>query len=66
MKTTYEFLKEKIQNVNPFFAYRGENFDIWQQKAKEKFHSLLGLDKFERVLPETEIEYTKNCRCYRD
>ncbi len=59
MKTTYEFLKEKLQNINSDFSYQGENFGFWQVEAKKKLSQLLGMDKFEKVMPETNVEYTQ-------
>ncbi len=58
MKTTYDFLKEKLQTVKPNFSYNGENYDSWKTAAREKLNSLIGMDKFEKVEPETEIEFT--------
>ena len=59
MKTTYEFAKELIQQVNPTDSYKGENYDVWKKDARAKLSSLLGMDKFTKVAPETEIEYTE-------
>jgi len=59
MKTTYEFAKELIQQVNPTDSYKGENYDTWKKEAREKLSKLLGMDKFTKVAPETEIEYTE-------
>lgn len=59
MKTTYEFAKELIQQVNPSDSYKGENYEAWKRKARAKLSSLLGMDKFTKVAPETEIEYTE-------
>ncbi|MBP5311764.1 MAG: hypothetical protein J6112_02890 [Clostridia bacterium] len=57
MKTTYEFLKEKIQTVKPSFSYTGGDYAKWKNAAREKLKGLLGLEKFEKVPPRTEIEY---------
>lgn len=58
MKNTYEFLKEKLQTVTPDFSYDGVCFDSWKNEARKKLGSLIGLDKFEKVAPETKIEFT--------
>ena len=58
MKTAYEFLKEKIQEQNQSMSYSG-NLKEWQPEAREKLKELLGLEKFTKVLPETDIEYKK-------
>lgn len=59
MKTTYEFAKELIQQVNPTDSYKGENYEAWKKEARKKLSLLLGMDKFTKVAPETEIEYTE-------
>lgn len=59
MKTTYEFLKEKIQTVKPSFSFKGENYAEWKSAARNKLRDLLGLDKFEKTEPRTEIEYRR-------
>lgn len=66
MKTAYEHNKEIILNTKPCMSYDGsEDFNKWQKKAREKLSELLGMDRFVKVCPETEIEYAKkldNCR----
>jgi len=56
MKTSYEFLKEEIQKQKQSMSYDG-NLVSWQPKAREKLKELLGFDKFQKVEPETEIEF---------
>lgn len=59
MKSAYEHNKELIQKVKPAMAYAGGNVDEWKKEAKTKLIELLGMDKFTKVNPETEIEYEK-------
>lgn len=58
MKTAYEYNKELIRKVIPSMSYKGEDIDAWKIKARAKLYDLLGMDKFEKVNPNTEIEYT--------
>ena len=59
MKTAYEFQKELMQQTTPACSYKDGDFKAWQKQAKEKLSDLLGLQKFQKVAPETEIEYQK-------
>ncbi|MBQ8526685.1 MAG: hypothetical protein IJ460_08230 [Clostridia bacterium] len=59
MKTAYEYNKERIETVKPSMSYAGEDFDAWRQSSREKLSQLLGLDKFSKTEPKTEIEYEK-------
>jgi hypothetical protein len=58
MKTAYEFIKEKIRNQSHSMSYNGENLAEWQKKAREKLAELLGMDKFEKVSHDLEMEYS--------
>ena len=57
MKTAYEYNKELIQKVKPAMSYVEGDFDNWRNSARSKLSELLGMDKFERVSPELEIEF---------
>ncbi len=59
MKTSYDYAKELVQQVNPTCSYKGENYDAWKKDAREKLYNLLGMDKFSAVALETEIEFTE-------
>lgn len=56
MKTAYENSKEIIQGVKAQMAFEGD-LDAWRPGAREKLCALLGMHKFEKVEPMTEIEY---------
>lgn len=58
MKTAYEHNIALIQTVKPSNPYRG-NYTEWQNGAREKLCALLGMDRFVKVEPNTEIEYEK-------
>lgn len=59
MKSAYEYNLELMQKVVPSMSYNPEDAEIftWQKKAREKLAELIGLDRFEKVAPDTEIEY---------
>ena len=59
MKTAYENNKELMQKQTPSMAYDGKDFDSWRTAAREKLSALLGMEKFSKVSPDTEIEYEK-------
>jgi len=59
MKTAYENNKELMQKQTPSMAYDGKDFESWKAAAREKLSSLLGMEKFSKVSPDTEIEYEK-------
>lgn len=59
MVTAFENTRKVLSKVKPSMAYNGEDVLTWQKGAKEKLSELLGMDKFTKVLPETEIEYDK-------
>jgi len=59
MKTSFDHNKELIQKVIPSMNYKGENIEEWKKSAREKLSELLGMDKFTKVEPEPDIEYTK-------
>lgn len=56
MRTAYEKSIELIQGVKPSMAFES-GLDAWRVGAREKLCSLLGMDKFVKVTPETEIEF---------
>ena len=56
MRTAYENSKALIQKVTPTMAYAGQGVQ-WQAAAKEKLSALLGMEKFQKVDPQLEIEY---------
>ncbi|MBQ8759019.1 MAG: hypothetical protein IJZ20_04920 [Clostridia bacterium] len=57
MKTAYEFAKENIRKQKHSMSYKGEKLADWQKAAREKLSELLGMDKFEKVSHDVEIEY---------
>lgn len=59
MKTTYQFNIENMQRTSPAMAFTGRDLAGWKKIAREKLADLLGMDKFEKVSPEMEIEYEK-------
>ena len=59
MKTAYELSKELIQKVTPRFSYDGENYESWKTSSRLVISDLLGIDKFEKVAPETAVEFDK-------
>ena len=60
MKTAYTHNKELIQKTVQTMAYDGVSpLKEWQAKARKKLELLLGMDKFEKVDAELEIEYTE-------
>ena len=66
MKTAYEYIKEQIQNVKPQMAYAGGSVEEWKKEARKKLSELLGMHKFEKVNPETEIEYETKADGYTE
>ena len=59
MKSTYEFNKELIRKIKPSMSYNGKNFTRWQKKSRKKLIELIGLDRFKKVEPKTEVEYER-------
>ena len=60
MKTAYEHNKTIILNTKPSMSYEAfKDFKQWKEEAREKLASLLGMERFNRVSPEIEIEYEK-------
>lgn len=60
MKTAYTHNKELIQKTVQTMAYDGVSpLKEWQAEARNKLELLIGMDKFEKVDAELEIEYTK-------
>ena len=57
MKTAYEHNKELIQRMTPSMSCDLSHLREWQSAAKEKLSLLLGMDRFERVDPDVQIEY---------
>lgn len=66
MKTTYEYAKELMQKTIPANSYKGENFAAWQSESRKILKDLLGMDKFEKVEPDMQIEYTKEADGYTE
>lgn len=58
MKTAYENNISLMQTVKPCMPYEG-NYGEWQKKARAKLAELLGMDRFVKVDPKTEIEFEK-------
>lgn len=59
MKTSFEHNSELIQKVIPSMSYNGENIEEWKKTARAKLSELLGMDKFTKVAPNLNIEYTE-------
>jgi dienelactone hydrolase len=59
MKTAFEYSSQLIRTVVPAMSYKGEPLKEWQASARAKLSELLGLDKFSKVSPETEIEFER-------
>jgi len=59
MKTAYEHNIELMKLQRPSMMYVGKDFESWKISAREKLSELIGLDKFEKVDLEVEIEYEK-------
>ena len=57
MVTAFENTKKILKTVKPSMAYNGGDVLAWQKKAREKLSELLGMDKFQKVESELEIEY---------
>ena len=48
-----------VQKVIPLMSYDGGDFQEWKAAARAKLSQILGMDKFEKVAPEFEVEYKK-------
>ncbi len=59
MKTAYQYNKELMQKVRPTLSYTGGDYTEWKSAARAKLSELLGMDKFEKVCSDLEIEYEK-------
>lgn len=59
MRSTYDFVKEMIQAQTPSMSYAGGDYISWKTSARAMLCKLLGIDKFEKVNPEFEIEFTR-------
>ncbi len=57
--TSVSYIHQLMQKIKPGMAYKGD-FQHWQPAAKAKLAELLGLDRFEKVEPQAEIEYEQN------
>lgn len=66
MKSAYEYNIELMQKCSPALAYDGGDFDKWRKAAREKLSSLIGLDKFEKVPAELQIEYEAKADFYTE
>lgn len=55
MKTAFEHNKSLIQNCKPSMAYDPANSG-WRSAAREKLAALLGMDKFQKVAPQLQLE----------
>lgn len=59
MKSAFQYNTELIRKIKPSMSYAGENYDTWKKEAREKLISLIGLDRFNKTIPNTEIEFEK-------
>lgn len=58
MNSSYNYIKQLIQQTSPTFSYSGD-FSKWQPAARAKLRELLGMDRFVSCEPDLEIEYTQ-------
>ncbi len=54
----YDLNLKKMHAVSPSMGYTAP-LDEWQSAARAKLAALLGMDKFEKVEPELQIEFTR-------
>lgn len=66
MKTAVEYTREIFKNIKPKMAYSGGNYEEWKVSARAKLSELLGMDKFEKISPEMEIEYETKADGYTE
>lgn len=66
MKTAYTYTKEQLRQQKPSMAYDGTDPEVWKVGAREKLRELLGMDKFEKVAPELDIEYEVQQETYKE
>ncbi|MBQ2866441.1 MAG: hypothetical protein IJE90_08015 [Clostridia bacterium] len=59
MVTAVQYNRQALAETKPRMSYSGGKVFVWQQKAKEKLRELLGLDRFQKVDPQLEIEYDR-------
>jgi len=57
MKTAYAYTQELLKKQKASMAYDGSDVESWKLGARAKLCELLGMDKFEKVAPELEVEY---------
>lgn len=57
MKTAYENSKELIQKVTPAMSFDGGDIENWKKDARKKLCELLGMDTFQKVDVNLEIEF---------
>ena len=58
MKTSFEYLKGRMQKAVASMAFTPEqDLAQWKQEARAKLSALLGMNTFEKVAAELEIEY---------
>jgi len=58
MKTAFEYTKQLLQKQVPAMAYDGTDPDAWKARARTKLSELLGMEKFQKVDPQLDIECT--------
>ncbi len=51
--------RQRLKQVVPSMSWKGENLPQWQQKARAKLSELLGMDRFQKVDPDLQIEYER-------
>lgn len=59
MKSAFMYTKDLFSEQKQALAYDGTDLTAWQTAAKEKLRALLGMDKFQKVTPELEIEFER-------
>ena len=60
MSSSYEHIKRVARQTKPSLSYRGRDFIGWRKEARAKLSELLGMDQFQLVAPEVEIEFERH------
>lgn len=55
--TSFDYNKERLKNIISSMSYDGGDLKEWQTKARVKLSELLGMDKFQKVDAQLQVEY---------
>ena len=66
MPSAYEYNMLRFKSVRPSMSYTGDDLLLWQTSAKKKLAVLLGMNHFEKVAPETLIEFDRQRPGFRE